>query len=81
MWDWSGVAADGGWDVDGLIAENAELADRLRLLGPALSSMAQDLAHARRENGALRSENGALRRENLRLRMLLGEHAEDSHGA
>jgi hypothetical protein len=74
MSDWSGVAADGGWDVDGLIAENAELADRLRRLGPAFSSMAQDLARARRENAALR-------RENLRLKMLLGEHAEDPHGA
>ena len=57
-----------------LVAENAALAARLRRLGPALSSMACDLARARRENAALR-------RENLRLQMLLGGAARDRKGA
>ena len=63
----AGVDGDGGWGDDGrLVAENAELADRLRRLAPALSDMAHDLARARRENIALR-------RENLRLQALLVE--------
>ena len=49
-----------------LVAENAELVDRLGRLGPALASMAHDLARIRRENAALK-------RENLRLRALLEE--------
>ena len=57
-----------------MVAENAALAARLRRLGPALSSMACDLARARRENAALR-------RENLRLQMLLGGPAGDRKGA
>jgi cell shape-determining protein MreC len=59
-----------GEDGDGrLLAENASLADRLPRLGRALTSMAHDLAHARRENATLR-------RENLRLRALLGASGE-----
>lgn len=47
-----------------LMAENAALAEQLRRLGPALTSMVHDLATARRELAALR-------RENLRLQALL----------
>jgi hypothetical protein len=66
MSDWSAVSVSGGWEDGGdadsrLLAENAELAGRLRLLGPALASLTHDLARVRRENVALR-------RENLRLR-------------
>ena len=55
-----------GWSDGRLIAENAELANRIRRLGPALASMAGDLARARRENAALK-------RENLRLQAQLVE--------
>ena len=63
----SGIGVGGGWGEDSggrLAAENAELAERLRRLGPVLASMAHDLARSRRENAALR-------RENLRLQALL----------
>ena len=73
MSDWANVT-DEGWERSRLVAGNAELADRLRRLGPALSSMACDLARARRENAALR-------RENLRLQVLLGGPAGDRKGA
>ena len=57
MSDWSAVSVSGGWEDGGdadsrLLAENAELAGRLRLLGPALASLTHDLARVRRENAA-----------------------------
>jgi hypothetical protein len=65
MADLSGIRVRGGWDdsdPDGrLAAENAALANRLRRLGPALASMAHDLARLRRENAALKRENLHLR--------------------
>jgi hypothetical protein len=45
-----------------LLAENTELANRVRRLSPVLVSMARDLAAARRENAALKRKNGQLRR-------------------
>ncbi len=59
-WDDAKASASGSL----LLAENAELLARLRRLGPAMTSMAHDLASARRQNAALR-------RENLRLRTLI----------
>ena len=55
-------------DAEGdLVAENAQLAERMQRLGPALVSTARDLAQARRENAALKREN---RRLLARVRVL-----------
>jgi hypothetical protein len=77
MSEWSGIGVGGSWgDVsDGrLLAENAELADRLRRMGPALANMAHELARARRENAALK-------RENLRLQALLARASKSREEA
>jgi hypothetical protein len=77
MSDWSGIGVGGGWGdgSDGrLLAENAELTDRLRRMGPALANIAHELARARRENAALKRENLRLEaarrieRDRVRLR-------------
>lgn len=68
--DWHGAGATlCALDAEGenrLRAENAQLAARLRRLGPAMASMAADLAELRRELGKLE-------RENVRLRALADE--------
>lgn len=62
------LSSAGGGGDGRLLAENAELSERLRRLAPALSAMARDLGHTRRENANLK-------RENLQLRELLRESA------
>jgi hypothetical protein len=69
-YDWHGAGAtlcalDAGGQ-DRLLTENTQLAERLRRLGPAMASMAAELAECRRELGALK-------RENVRLRALAGD--------
>jgi len=65
--DWSAVGVAGGWDdsllgEDRLLAENEELAMRLRRVSVALSELVGDLAASRRENARLKRELSELRR-------------------